>query len=107
MILAHALAGVAAAFIVSLLKASSIPIPGRLELLPAFLAGFILVLALCYVFLWVAAADQTAGNSYFGPAIRFTVMLGACAVGPISGDTFNPGVALRAAGMGLSRASPI
>jgi aquaporin Z len=52
------------------------------------------------VILNVATATQTSGNSYFGLAIGFTVMVGAYAVGPISGAVFNPAVAISL--MGLS-----
>ncbi|MCH8124326.1 MAG: aquaporin, partial [Bacteroidetes bacterium] len=37
-------------------------------------------------------ADETEGNSYFGLAIGFTVMVGVVAVGDISGAAFNPAV---------------
>ncbi len=40
----------------------------------------------------VATDDATAGNSYYGLAIGFTVLVGAFAVGPISGGVFNPAV---------------
>ncbi len=48
------------------------------------------------------ATTQTSGNSYFGLAIGFTVMVGAYAVGPISGAVFNPAVAVAISLMGLS-----
>ncbi|HEV3271789.1 MAG TPA: aquaporin [Candidatus Methylacidiphilales bacterium] len=56
-------------------------------------AEFIFTFALAYVVLNVATAKATAGNSYYGLAIGFTVMVGAFAVGPISGGAFNPAVA--------------
>ena len=37
------------------------------------------------------SADQK-GNSFYGLAIGFTVMVGAFVVGPISGGAFNPAV---------------
>ena len=49
-----------------------------------------------YVVLNVATADATAGNSYFGLAIGFTVLAGAFAVGQVSGAAFNPAVAIGA-----------
>ena len=49
----------------------------------------------------VATARATAGNSYFGLAIGFTVLAGAFAVGDISGGAFNPAVAVGASVMGL------
>ena len=50
----------------------------------------------------VATVTQTSGNSYFGLAIGFTVMVGAYAVGPISGAVFNAAVAVAVSLMGLS-----
>jgi aquaporin Z len=52
--------------------------------------------ALALVVLNVAATKQTAGNSYYGLAIGFTVAAGAFAVGPISGAAFNPAVGIGA-----------
>ena len=40
----------------------------------------------------VATAKGTSGNSYFGLAIGFTVLVGAFTVGGISGGAFNPAV---------------
>jgi aquaporin Z len=59
----------------------------------AVLAEFLFTFALAYVVLNVATAKATAGNSYFGLAIGFTVMAGAFAVGGVSGGAFNPAVA--------------
>src|SRR6266571_7769177 len=52
--------------------------------------------ALALVVLNVAATKETAGNSYYGLAIGFTVAVGAFSVGPISGGAFNPAVAFGA-----------
>jgi aquaporin Z len=52
--------------------------------------------ALVLVILNVAATKETAGNSYYGLAIGFTVAAGAFTVGPISGAAFNPSVAFGA-----------
>ena len=57
--------------------------------------------ALVFVILNVATSKRTAGNSYFGLAIGFTVLAGAFAVGDISGGAFNPAVAIGAMTMGL------
>jgi aquaporin Z len=70
------------------------PFVGRV--IGAFLAEFLFTFALVYVVLNVATADATAGNSYFGLAIGFTVLAGAFAVGQISGAAFNPAVAIGA-----------
>lgn len=58
----------------------------------AVLAEFLFTFALALVILNVATADKTAGNSFYGLAIGFTVMTGAFAVGGISGGGFNPAV---------------
>jgi aquaporin Z len=50
--------------------------------------------ALSYVVLNVATARETQGNSYFGVAIGSTVMVGAFAMGGITGGAFNPAVGL-------------
>jgi aquaporin Z len=68
----------------------------------ALLAEFLFTFALCYVVLNVATAKATAGNSYYGLAIGFTVLTGAYAVGPISGGAFNPAVAVGISVMELS-----
>lgn len=53
--------------------------------------------ALAYVVLNAATAKETEGNSFFGLAIGSTVMVGAFAMGTISGGAFNPAVGLGAA----------
>jgi aquaporin Z len=67
----------------------------------AFAAEFLFTFALAYVILNVATAKSTAGNSYFGLAIGFTVLAGAFAVGDVSGGAFNPAVATGAMIMGM------
>jgi aquaporin Z len=62
----------------------------------AAVAEFLFTFALVYVVLNVATSRATAGNSYFGMAIGFTVMAGAFAVGDVSGGAFNPAVAVGA-----------
>jgi len=57
--------------------------------------------ALVYVVLNTATVKATAGNSYFGLAIGFTVLAGAFAVGNVSGGAFNPAVAVGAMMMGM------
>jgi aquaporin Z len=49
-----------------------------------------------------ATAKGTSGNSFYGLAIGFTVMVGAFSVGNISGGAFNPAVAVGISIMGLS-----
>src|SRR2546430_2982931 len=62
----------------------------------ALAAEVVFTAALALVVLNVAATKETAGNSYYGLAIGFTVAVGAFAVGPISGAAFNPAVAFGA-----------
>ena len=69
---------------------------------PALLAEFLFTFALVYVVLNVATAKGTSGNSFYGLAIGFTVMVGAFSVGNISGGAFNPAVATGISVMGLS-----
>ncbi|MHB8512447.1 MAG: MIP/aquaporin family protein [Actinomycetota bacterium] len=48
--------------------------------------------ALVLVVLNVAATKATQGNSFYGLAIGFTIVIAAFAGGPISGGAFNPAV---------------
>jgi aquaporin Z len=66
------------------------------------LVEFLFTFALVYVVLNAATAKGTAGNSFYGLAIGFTVVVGALAVGPVSGGAFNPAVAVGVLVMGLS-----
>jgi aquaporin Z len=89
-------AAVVAAFVIMVMK-PALPaeaLNADLDVVPALLAEFLFTFALVYVVLNVATAKGTEGNSYFGFAIGFTVMIGAYAVGPISGGAFNPAVML-------------
>jgi aquaporin Z len=71
------------------------PAPGpQVSVLGAWLAEFLFGFALCLVVLTTATHAKTKGNSYFGLAIGFTVLVGAIAVGPISGAAFNPAVGI-------------
>jgi aquaporin Z len=69
---------------------------------PAFVAEFLFTFALCWVVLNAATSKGTAGNSFYGLAIGSTVMVGAFAVGGVSGGAFNPAVATGISLMGLS-----
>lgn len=92
--LAQLLAGVVAAFVTLYFKGQGAAAPLEPNHLKALLAEFLFTFALCYVVLNVATVKATAGNSYFGWAIGFTVLVGAYAVGAISSGAFNPAVAL-------------
>jgi aquaporin Z len=60
----------------------------------ALLIEFLFTFALCLVVLNVATAKKTEGNSYYGLAIGFTIVVAAFAGGGISGGAFNPAVGL-------------
>jgi len=87
-------AGIAAAAAARFLKANPPVSPMELTVVPALLAEFLGTFALCWVVLNTATAKATAGNSNYGLAIGFTVMVMAYAVGGISGGAFNPAVAV-------------
>ena len=72
------------------------------EIGPALLAEALFTFALSYVVLNTATSKGTSGNSFYGLAIGMTVMVGAFAVGGISGGVFNPAVAVGISVMGLS-----
>ena len=67
----------------------------------AFTAEVIFTFVLAYVVLNVATSRDQQNNSFFGLAIGFTVLVGAVAVGPISGGAFNPAVAFGASIAGI------
>ena len=95
--------GVLAAMVVDFLR-GSIPVSAiSVNVGPALVAEFLFTFALVYVVLNVATAKGTSGNSFYGLAIGFTVMVGAFAVGGISGGAFNPAVAV---GISTMRISP-
>jgi aquaporin Z len=96
------LAGILAAITVLYLKGDVAPAASALPVLPALLAEFLFTFALVFVVLNVATTEGTKGNSYFGFAIGGTVLVGAYAVGSISGAAFNPAVAVGAVLMRLT-----
>jgi len=60
----------------------------------ALLVEILFTFALALVVLNVATSEGTKGNSFYGLAIGFTVVVAAFAGGPISGGAFNPAVGL-------------
>lgn len=66
--------------------------PPSTPALAALLVEFLYTFALCLVVLQTATSAKTQGNSYYGLAIGFTVVVAAFAGGPISGGAFNPAV---------------
>ncbi len=96
------IAGLVAAAIVGFMKGDVEVTPIQHDVVSSLLAEFLFTFALCFVVLNTATAKATEGNSYFGLAIGITVMVGAYAVGDISGGAFNPAVAFGVSSMGLS-----
>ncbi|HEU6448073.1 MAG TPA: aquaporin [Verrucomicrobiae bacterium] len=91
--IAQILGAFAASQVALYLKSGSVVTPQEIQVVPALIAEFIGTFALCYVVLNVATAKATAGNSFYGLAIGFTVMVMAFAFGGISGGAFNPAIA--------------
>lgn len=94
------IAQVAGALVASLVVSSTTgstfaPAPGAdASTMAALLLEFLFTFALCLVILNAATARATEGNSFYGLAIGFTVLVGAFAAGGISGGAFNPAVGL-------------
>ena len=97
----------AASGVVLYLKGSTVATPADIPMLPALIAEFIGTFALCYVVLNVATAKATAGNSNYGLAIGFTVVVMAYALGGISGGAFNPAIATGITVMHIEKAANI
>jgi len=101
--IAQVAAALVAAWVVGTIKMQGAAQPLALaSWKPAFLAEFLFTFALSWVVLNVATAKGTSGNSFYGLAIGMTVMVGAFAVGGVSGGAFNPAVATGISAMGLS-----
>ena len=88
--------GLIAALIVGIFRELPSESGQQLDITKALLAEILGTFALAYVILNVATAKATAGNSYFGLAIGFTVMAMAFCFGDYSGGAFNPAVAVGA-----------
>ena len=69
---------VLAALAVKYLKGGAVTVPMNLNVGPALLAEFLFTFALVYVVLNSATAKANSGNSFYGLAIGFTVLVGAC-----------------------------
>ena len=89
---AQVVGGVAGALTVQVLSAGTPTTPLEVLTMPAFIAEFLFTFALCFVVLNVATIQKTKGNSFYGLAIGFTVVVAAFAGGPLSGGAFNPAV---------------
>lgn len=100
-------AGVVAASVVNFFKAGAVVVPSSPDTVKALINEFLFTFALCYVVLNVATSSKNSGNSYYGLAIGFTIVIGAFAGGAISGGAYNPAVAVGITTMGLSAVSNI
>lgn len=103
---AQFLAGVVAALVVNFVLRGRVD-PAVVALHPtiaSFIVEFLFSFALAWVVLNVATAKANIGNSFYGLAIGFTVLVGAITVGGISGGAFNPAVGLGVWTMGLESA---
>ncbi len=89
------------------LKGNPVVTPQEINVGHALIAELVGTFALAYVVLNVATAKATAGNSNYGLAIGFTVMVMAFALGGISGGAFNPAVATGITFMHLEKTANI
>lgn len=99
--------GLIAALVVGFQKGNPSLTPMAPDVTKALVNEFLFTFALVYVVLNVATSKKSAGNSYFGLAIGFTVVVGALAGGGISGGAYNPAVAVGITTMGLASFSNI
>ena len=84
---------VAALVVYALLGKTFAPAPApTASVMSALAIEFLFTFALALVVLNSAASANTQGNSFYGLAIGFTIVVAAFAGGPISGGAFNPAV---------------
>ena len=95
-VVSQCLGAVAAALaVVAILGRSFAPAPGPDATVGgALLVEFLYTFALALVVLNSAASAKTHGNSFYGLAIGFTIVVAAFAGGPVSGGAFNPAVGI-------------
>jgi len=105
--IAQLAAGAAAAGVVLSILGKPAIGPAGFAVVPSLAVEFMFTFALAWVVLNVATAKGTAGNSFYGLAIGFTVLVGAVSVGGISGGAFNPAVGLGVTMMGLVKAAQL
>lgn len=96
-----AAAAVAAVVVNVVLRGRADPSVALHPTVGSFIVEFLFTFALAWVVLNVATAKANMGNSFYGLAIGFTVLVGAITVGGISGGAFNPAVGLGVWTMGL------
>jgi aquaporin Z len=88
------LGAIVAAFIIHIVVGKTFPLAPAATTTPiaALIVETLYTFALCLVVLNVATSKDTEGNSYYGLAIGFTIVVAAISGGPISGGAFNPDV---------------
>lgn len=88
-------ATVAAGAVLAITGKTFAPSPGEgVSAVQALLVEFLYTFALALVVLNAATSPLTSGNSFYGLAIGFTVVVAAFAGGGISGGAFNPAVGI-------------
>ena len=87
---------VAAALTAGVFKEMPVESSQTLDMTKALIGEVIGTFALAYVVLNVATAKGTAGNSFYGLAIGFTIFVVGSLIGGTSGGAFNPAVAVGA-----------
>src|SRR5688572_18061106 len=97
-------AGLVAALLVNFLLSNRAAVLANHPTVESFIVEFLFTFALAWVVLNVATSKGTMGNSFYGLAIGFTVLVGAITVCGISGGAFNPAVGLGVWTMGLESA---
>jgi aquaporin Z len=83
------------ALVVNFFNGGAAVAPLQPATVPALLAEFLFTFVLVYVVLNVATAKDTSGNSSYGLAIGFTVLVGTFSVGNTSGGPSGRGRHLR------------
>jgi aquaporin Z len=93
-IVAQILGGTVGAYISwLLLGASFAPAPAETATtMGALLVEFLFTFLLAVTVLNVAASSETKGNSFYGLAIGFSIVVGVAAGGSISGGVYNPAI---------------
>ncbi len=102
--IAQCVAAVLGGLLVNYLKGNpgAAPANPHFDVTKALIVEFIFTYFLVNNVLNTATSKKNAGNSYYGLAIGFTVVVAAFAAGGISGGAFNPAVACGITTMGLS-----
>ena len=93
-VVAQVLGAIVAAYLPSLIFGRTIPIApsANASVVAALLVEILFTFALALVVLNVATHPDVKGNSFYGLAIGFTIVVAAFAGGGISGGAFNPAV---------------